>query len=823
MAAVVSRFLLALCVLPVSGDLARESPEDLVSSVRQNFARANFDAARQGAQRGYDRWRNRPDTPWHWEFRLLLAESLLELDRLKEVPRLLSTEPQDAVRRGRYHADLAFLHYRRRDFPEAERHLKTSEPLLSGVPVAAARAELTRGMIRLKQERYREAETSFKKVATAAGGSGSLLECYASINLGILYLGEFRYDESLRQFEAARRIASSLGIARAESLAIGNLGVVRVWLGDIDQAVKLLKEAADISARIGDVSYQQAWLAMAGEAYESVREFDTARAYYEKARSLARPGIDDDWLRTILQNMANVAFETGDIETAKRLNKEVSDLANVTGGRNARVQPLLNEARIAEAADDYTRARAHFESAIEVSRETGDPIHEWMCHAGLARIYRAKGEWRQADGSYKAAIRVVEGERSKIGHDDLKLTFLSSLIRFYREYVDYLMERGQARQAFSVAMASRARLLSEKLRTSAPAEADSSPLRLQQLISQHDTVLAFYWIAPRRSFLWLVDGGGLRSFVLPAEDEIRTHVEKWRSAILQGEQPSETEQGSGRWLYTHLVSDHFQVPRGHRLIVVPDGSLFELNFETLPVDGGTRYWIEDVSISIGLSLPLLKRAPRFAALSRPAGNGNDRLLLVGDPDFESDEFPRLAHLKSEISEVGSRFANKDVLRGALATPGAYRQVKTDSYTTIHFAAHAVASLESPLDSAIILAPDENGHKLYARDVMQHAVRASLVTLSACHTAGAKTYAGEGLTGLAWAFLSAGASNVVAGLWEVDDRATSKLMAGFYKALQEGEIPPSALRSAKLELMQSSPVYRKPFYWAAFQIFTTAVY
>ena len=35
--------------------------------------------------------------------------------------------------------------------------------------------------------------------------------------------------------------------------------------------------------------------------------------------------------------------------------------------------------------------------------------------------------------------------------------------------------------------------------------------------------------------------------------------------------------------------------------------------------------------------------------------------------------------------------------------------------------------------------------------------------------GARAYAGEGLVGFTWAFLSAGAHNVIAGLWNVDDR------------------------------------------------------
>ena len=50
------------------------------------------------------------------------------------------------------------------------------------------------------------------------------------------------------------------------------------------------------------------------------------------------------------------------------------------------------------------------------------------------------------------------------------------------------------------------------------------------------------------------------------------------------------------------------------------------------------------------------------------------------------------------------------------------------------------------------------------------LNAALVTISACRSAGARTYAGEGLVGLTWAFLEAGAQNVIAGLWDVSDRS-----------------------------------------------------
>jgi CHAT domain-containing protein len=74
-------------------------------------------------------------------------------------------------------------------------------------------------------------------------------------------------------------------------------------------------------------------------------------------------------------------------------------------------------------------------------------------------------------------------------------------------------------------------------------------------------------------------------------------------------------------------------------------------------------------------------------------------------------------------------------------------------------------------------------------------------------------------GLSWAFLRAGARNVIAASWQVSDASTPQLMQSMYSRLAKGEAPDVALREAKLEMLQSDSVYRRPFYWGAFQLYS----
>jgi len=76
-----------------------------------------------------------------------------------------------------------------------------------------------------------------------------------------------------------------------------------------------------------------------------------------------------------------------------------------------------------------------------------------------------------------------------------------------------------------------------------------------------------------------------------------------------------------------------------------------------------------------------------------------------------------------------------------------------------------------------------------------------------------------MVGLAWAFLRAGAHNVIGALSEVSDESTPHLMGSLYQGLHDGMSPAAALRQAKLSLLRVKGDFRKPFFWAPLQIYT----
>jgi CHAT domain-containing protein len=296
---------------------------------------------------------------------------------------------------------------------------------------------------------------------------------------------------------------------------------------------------------------------------------------------------------------------------------------------------------------------------------------------------------------------------------------------------------------------------------------------------------------------------------------VREHQETIASSLAN---PLAATHSAGDRLFSILVAPIQRTLRpGGAVVIVPDGVLHGLNFETLPVAGPRRhYWFEDVVVQISPSLALLGAGAGPEVLDRS-------LLVFGNATAREPEFPSLRFAASEMAGIARHFPLDQVVtyQGEQASPATYRSADAERFRLVHFTAHAAANVESPLDSAIILSGDQT-YKLYAREVADLPLRAELVTVSACRSAGERAYSGEGLVGFAWAFLRAGARRVIAGLWDVDDRSTADLMEALYERLAAGDTPSRALREAKLTLLRRGGSFAKPYYWGPFQLFTTTL-
>ncbi len=141
---------------------------------------------------------------------------------------------------------------------------------------------------------------------------------------------------------------------------------------------------------------------------------------------------------------------------------------------------------------------------------------------------------------------------------------------------------------------------------------------------------------------------------------------------------------------------------------------------------------------------------------------------------------------------------------------------------IHFATHGILGSGDGKPPALVLSlvgnddlRDEFGRNdgfLRLDEVTGLKLNADLVVLSACRSGQGQLRNGEGVSGLARAFLYAGSRGVVCSLWSVADAETADLMTDMYTRLQAGKLAADALREARLEMLKAG---KPPIYWAPF--------
>jgi CHAT domain-containing protein len=337
--------------------------------------------------------------------------------------------------------------------------------------------------------------------------------------------------------------------------------------------------------------------------------------------------------------------------------------------------------------------------------------------------------------------------------------------------------------------------------------------------------LVAFWIGPGRSCAWHVRDGAVSLVELPAFDELVAAIAAYRAAIAH--EPGlanlpETWKAAAATLSRLLRVDRVLAGDGDvTLLVVPDGPLHGLPLEPLIVGAaedprpellGDR--ADVVYLPSASFLALDVRVPRESAPLR--------LFALGDPEAPPPAVA-LPGAREEVRRIARWFpgGRAEVRFGARATEDALRDPAARAADVVHIAASTVAQGERPGEAGIALAAGADGSDglLRPHEIASLALRARLVVLSACGTGLGRSVAGEGLHGLARAFLIAGAPAIVPSQWDVSDRATAELMERFYRELAAGVRAERALALAARELRRESlPLYAHPYYWAPFTYF-----
>lgn len=672
------------------------------------------------------------------------------------------------------------------------------------------------------------------------------------------------YEKALRYQEKALDDARQTGIAAQIIWATVGMGDIYRDLGDIDRAEAFYRQAretrdnismraesldASIGLRLGDISGAERYYSTEGSLTgRAITSLKMAGLMMEKGMSdsIAHYLSVSEKAFTITGNkpgLANVLLLRGKMlgeEGNFRASRACLDSAlSLTESPEIKWQAWYQSGRLYEKSGDDDRAAEAYQNAVNIIEKmrgnlTVDEFKSIFLE-GKREVYDRLINVLIRNKKQEEAFRISEQARARAFYDILsnkKIDFRGSVPgdlialeqekRFEMQKLYGLLQKSEDASAGSMRAAeignvreSITRVQEEyedilrKIKLSNPAYADmvaAEPAGIEKLVSGLDdrTAALSYWVSDENLIVWMVNRNGFRSSkIMAGSDYISSLTESARKAV-QSNRSDEADRLLTA-LYNILVAPFKEeLAKYQRLVVIPNGTLHFLPFQTLKDNNG-KYLVEQFSIIYAPS------ASVYLITNEKAIPEGDNFLGVALSDITLENKPGLPGTDLELKNIVKLFPRNISATGISGTE-TFVKKNAGSSNIIHFATHGTYNYRQPLYSCLLFPPgDEDDGRLNVWEVLEMKLNARLVTLSACETGLGNLTGGDEITGLSRAFLFAGSSAVVVSLWSVADYQTSLLMSGFYRNLKS--MPAcEALTLAQRETMKAYP---QPLYWAPF--------
>lgn len=672
------------------------------------------------------------------------------------------------------------------------------------------------------EQQFRQALALNQKIGDAEGQTINLL------NLGVTADRQARFAEALRRYDdAATTIGNHRGEAWAEeqrTIALLNRAALLERIGAHDDALSIYLGLLDAAA--GDTAFEASLEANLAVVYRNLGDAEEAERRLERAVLLYESNGDRAGLANAILNLGLLRHRNlgrpagGEVDLERAL-----DLARETGDRAEEIQALyylggalLDQGRWDEAESAFTECAA-------LASDSGSAEGRWSAAEGQGRVAEARGDFPAAVAHFTTAMSAIESARAELADSPRRAGFFgaqrpvyAAAVRTFVALAELEPDSDWNRRAVEVARRAKARDLVEALHGTAAQSSMGSPGMPEERPEVFSPASGLeIFLGDARWYSWRVDGVAARLVGTGEAAPLLERTERVRRSLARGAAPAERDL---EWLSDNLLGTG-ELPS--ELAIAPDGRLWYLPFDLLPVDIGG-----------GRAQPLLEHTTlRYlpggaaAAWSTPGPHPTD-ITFLGLAPLGGGDITLPAHLaggeveplpasERELESAAHALGGRVVLlRGREATERAFHQaVAPPGARVLHLASHTLVNEGRRDGTAIVLAPDgEDDGLLVPAEISASRIDVDLTVLAACSSIVGFEDDGLGLATLTGALLAAGSRAVLATQWPVDDTTSAAFFEQFYDRLGRGAAPAEALRLTKTTL-RADPRWSNPSLWAGF--------
>ncbi len=686
-----------------------------------------------------------------------------------------------------------------------------------------------------------------------------------SYQLGLYDLSEHYLERALEFYQKGDDLAMTISVLSELALSLHKKAGGQNGLPGGERPRALLTTALELSRQAGMRDQEARMLNNLGYVLLET-EPEKARAFCHQSWKLGEELKDKKVIIASINNLATLSLRENNVSQAREMYSRALALAIKEDYWIEIFSNYYGLARCFEKLGDYKSAVQNYQKALETLEPVrGNITFEVFrigfdsgkkgIYEGLVRSlvkYRLKYPGRQADemvllalNSVKARVLIEELERfssaRETGYQAGELNRIDRMISdFFSRPENFLDESSSRRLAELEYRYLRLRELNgQETVTNSQNRLPGLEFVQKEFLSDAQLILD-YFLGQEESYCFVISREHFRIIRLPGEKEIERWVKLYIKLVGSAAVSEQDLRRAGSRIGELLLpAEELESKKYSSLIIIPDGLLNNLPFETLIVRGkGSResnYLVETHSISYSPALALitrLKMRPRSA-------DHQKELLAFGNPVysqwFNNQVRARIYFIngirpRADFSLGALPFSQKETRQLAELFPqGSYdlflrrrasednlKSLKLGHYRIIHFACHGLISEKFPQRSSLVLSSSRKSAEdgfLTAREIYTLRFNSELVVLAACQSSRGSIEKAEGIIGLPRVFLLAGSQAVVSSLWSVNDRASQVLMLEFYRGLLSGKTKAEALRQAKLKMIKRATSH--PYYWAGF--------
>ncbi|HYE76140.1 MAG TPA: CHAT domain-containing tetratricopeptide repeat protein, partial [Blastocatellia bacterium] len=605
------------------------------------------------------------------------------------------------------------------------------------------------GDLYIFQGRYADALMSLQKAVKTNESLGSAIDKlgmgYHLHNIGQVYRLQGRYEQALEYNRRSLKIREEIDDKAGIGASQNNIGVIYKSQRLYTQALEWFQKALKSFEEATDLDGVAIALSNMGDIYRQQKRYDLALEYLQKSLRLHEVIGGRVGIAQALRDLSWVYRDKGDynsmLEVSRRAAKiaeEVNAPEELWSAQDAVGKALRALGQTAQARQSFIDSIATIESLRHQVAGDGqqqqsfleNKLSPWLGMIDL--LITQKEDAEALTFAERAKARVLldllqagrtniqkslsPEERQQEEHQRLRLVSLNSQLTSEllstkpdpTRIAELKSQLAKARLEFE-ALETRLCVAHPELKVN---RGELRPITISEIapLLNDQTALLEFAVSEDKTYLFVITKNKatpeLKTYSLPLKrKDLSDRTEKFRKYLaekdLRYSQPA-------RELYDLLLKPVAAQLQGKtRLVIVPDGPLWELPFQAL-MNADNRFLIEEYAISTTPSLTFLREMTRLGERRNKTAQPTT-LLAVGNPalgnemlaqraELMGDKLEPLPFAEQQAVQLGELYkANAKVLIGSAATE---ERIKAEAgrYRILHLATHGIVDDRNPMYS-----------------------------------------------------------------------------------------------------------------------------